>query len=102
MLILMSNDIGGTDIKLYQVDIRFPRRNYTNDSAKVTNLIAMLGCDWIAPQAAYEHSDMFPDPDAAFKEAKEWHDQLEKQQSMRLMSQEDDLDIPDESEDDTV
>lgn len=107
MLILMSNDIGGTNIKLYQVDIRFPRRNYTNDSAKVTNLIAMLGCDWIAPQAAYEHSDMFPDPDAAFKEAKEWHDSLEEKQSMQLMRQMntedgDGSDIPDESEDDTV
>lgn len=87
MLILMSNTIGGTNILLPQVDIRFPRRNYTNDSAKVTSLISMLTCDWIPPQIAYEHSDMFPDPDAAFQQAKEWHDQLEAKQTMSLMTQ---------------
>lgn len=87
MLILMSNTIGGTNLLLTQVDIRFPRRNYTNDSAKVTNLISMLACDWIAPQQAFEHSDMFPDPDAAYKEAKAWHDQLEAKQTMSLMTQ---------------
>ena len=101
MLIMLSNDIGGTNLTLGQVDIRFPRRNYTNDSAKVTNLIAMLGCDWIPPQAAYEHSDMFPDPDAAFKEAKKWHDELEQKQTMSLMTQnteEDEEDIPEDEE----
>lgn len=87
MLILMANTIGGTNILLPQVDIRFPRRNYTNDSAKVSNFVTMLGNDWIPPQIAYEHSDMFPDPDAAFKQAKEWHEQLEAKQTMSLMTQ---------------
>ena len=101
MLIYVANTIGGTNILLPQVDIRFPRRNYTNDSAKVSNFVTMLGNDWIPPQIAYEHSDMFPDPDAAFKQAKEWHEQLEAKQTMSLMTQntEDDTeDIPEDEE----
>lgn len=98
MIILISNTIGGTNIMLPQVGIRFPRRNYTNDSAKVTNLVTMLANDWIAPQQAFEHSDMFPDPDAAFLEAKKWHDELEAKQAQSLMTTDNGSDIPDDSE----
>lgn len=98
MIILISNTIGGTNIMLPQVGIRFPRRNYTNDSAKVTNLVTMLSNDWIAPQQAFEHSDMFPDPDAAFLEAKKWHDENEAKQAQSLMNTDNGSDIPDDSE----
>ena len=98
MIILISNTIGGTNIMLPQVGIRFPRRNYTNDSAKVTNLVTMLANDWIAPQQAFEHSDMFPDPDAAFLEAKKWHDENEAKQAQSLMTTDNGSDIPDDSE----
>lgn len=98
MIILISNTIGGTNIMLPQVGIRFPRRNYTNDSAKVTNLVTMLANDWIAPQQAFEHSDMFPDPDAAFLEAKKWHDENEAKQAQSLMTTDNGSDIPDNSE----
>ncbi len=101
ILLFIANTMGGTNLGLNQVDIRFPRRNYTNDSAKVTNLVTMLSNDWIAPQAAYEHSDMFPDPDAAFAEAKAWHDSQEKKNAQSLMevpTEEDD--IPDEDNSD--
>lgn len=98
LILLIANTIGGTNIGLNQVNIRFPRRNYTNDSAKVSNLVTMLSNDWIAPQAAYEHSDMFPDPDAAFLEAKQWHDAQEKKQSESLMRAEP---IDDNTDDDS-
>lgn len=89
LIIGISNDMGNTNIGLSQVDIRFPRRNYTNDSAKVTNLVTMLSNDWIAPQQAFEHSDMFPDPDAAFTEAKKWHDEQEQKNAKLLMGEDD-------------
>lgn len=85
LLLMISNDVGGTNILSTQVDIRFPRRNYTNDSAKVANLVSMLSNDWIHPQQAFEHSDMFPDPDAAYLEAKAWHDSLESKAVDRAM-----------------
>lgn len=85
-LIYYANTIGGTNIELGQVDIRFPRRNYTNDSAKVNNLVTMLSNDWIAPQQAFEHSDMFPDPDSAYLEAKKWHDEQEQKKVEQAMN----------------
>lgn len=96
-LIFYSNTIGGTNIALGQVDIRFPRRNYTNDSAKVNNLVTMLSNDWIHPQQAYEHSDMFPDPDSAFMEAKKWHDEQEQKRVKKVM---DDTTITDSEDED--
>jgi len=86
LILFVSNTLGGTNVTASQVGIRFPRRNYTNDSAKVTNLVTMLSNDWIAPQQAFEHSDMFPDPDAAFLEAKAWHDSQEAKSVERAMN----------------
>ena len=53
----------------------------------------MLSNDWIAPQQAFEHSDMFPDPDAAYAEAKAWHDAQEQKQVSKL------TEVPDDAED---
>lgn len=97
-VIFYANTIGSTNLLLSQVDIRFPRRNYTNDSAKVTNLVTMLSNDWIAPQQAFEHSDMFPDPDAAFAEAKKWHDEQEAKTVSRLTETPSDADSVDNPE----
>lgn len=75
----LANDIGGTNILKSDVDIRFPRRNYTNDSANVSNLVTMLSNDWIRPEFAYEHSNMTADPHKDYLLAKEWHDNKENE-----------------------
>lgn len=75
----LANDIGGTNIIPSEVDIRFPRRNYTNDSANVSNLVTMLSNDWIRPEFAYEHSNMTADPHKDYLLAKEWHDRQENE-----------------------
>lgn len=80
LLIYICNTFGGTNLARDQVDIRFPRRNYTNDSAKVNNLVTMLSNDQIHPMDAFEHSDMFPDPDAAFARGQEWKQQQKQQE----------------------
>ena len=86
MLIHICNTDGGLNLLRDQVDIRFPRRNYTNDSAKVSNLIAMLSNDQIHPMDAFEHSDMFPDPDAAFARGQEWREQQDNKEVEMLQS----------------
>lgn len=78
---------GGLSLAHSDVDIRFPRRNYTNDSANVSNLTAMLNCDWIPPELAYEHSNMFPDPYSAYLKAKAYHDQREDEQVSQVMAE---------------
>lgn len=75
IMINICNNIGGLDVAPASVDIRFPRRNYTNDSANVNNLISMLSCDWIAPEFAYNHSQLTFDPHTDYLKAKEWHDE---------------------------
>ena len=84
LLIMICNTTGGTNLMNNQVDIRFPRRNYTNDSAKVANLVNMLSNDQIHPLDAFEHSDMFPDPDAAFTRGQQWKDEQEKKAADEL------------------
>jgi len=78
LMIILSNTLGGTNLLSTDVDIRFPRRNYTNDSANVTNLISMLSSDWITPEFAYAHSNMCADPHHEFLLAKAWHDAQEQ------------------------
>ena len=78
LMIVLSNTLGSTNIIPTDVDIRFPRRNYTNDSANVTNLISMLTSDWITPEFAYQHASMSADPHRDYLLAKAWHDSVEQ------------------------
>ena len=80
LMIVLTNALAGTDLIPADVDIRFPRRNYTNDSANVTNLISMLSSDWITPEFAYSHSNMCADPHHEFLLAKKWHEEHEDEE----------------------
>lgn len=84
LAINIANTIASVNLNPYQVDIRFPRRNYTNDSAKVSNLIAMLNCEKISPQLAFAHSDMFPDPNAAYVESMKYYEESEQKETEEL------------------
>lgn len=79
--------VGGLSLAREDVDIRFPRRNYTNDSSNVDNLIKMLSSDWIRPEFAYEHSNLTPDPHSEYLLAKAWHDAREQEEVDALVSQ---------------
>ena len=80
LMIVLTNALAGTDLIPADVDIRFPRRNYTNDSANVTNLISMLSSDWITPEFAYSHSNMCADPHHEFLLAKKWYEEHENEE----------------------
>jgi len=80
LMIVLSNTLGGTNLFPVDVDIRFPRRNYTNDSANVTNLISMLSSDWITPEFAYAHSNMCADPHHEYLLAKKWAESKEQEE----------------------
>lgn len=75
IMINICNNIGGLDISPSSVDIRFPRRNYTNDTANVSALTTLLANDWVRPEFAYEHCNMTPDPHKEYLLAKKWHDE---------------------------
>ena len=77
LLVFISNNMGGTNLLSQDIDITFPRRNYTNDSANVSNLVTMLSNDWIRPEFAYAHANLTPDPHHEYLLAKKWHDEQE-------------------------
>ena len=100
LMITLSNTLGGTNLLLTDVDVRFPRRNYTNDSANVTNLISMLSSDWITPEFAYAHSNMCADPHHEYLLAKEWHDTQEQEDVNALNNvNNDEPDVPAQRDD---
>lgn len=86
MAIDFCNTVGGLNLRHQDVDIRFPRRNYTNDSANVDNLIKLLSSDWVTPEQAFEHSSMFPDPHSEYLKALAWHDQREAETVNSLLN----------------
>ena len=83
-------DAFGLNIVPTDVDIRFPRRNYTNDSANVTNLVTMLSSDWIRPEFAYEHCNMTPDPHREYLLAKKYHEEVESREVEGVMTETED------------
>lgn len=78
MAIDFCNNVSSLNLAHRDVGIRFPRRNYTNDTANVDNLIKMLSSEWIPPEMAAEHSNLTPDPHAMWLRMKAWHDQQEQ------------------------
>lgn len=98
IMINICDNIGGLNILPSSVDIRFPRRNYTNDSANVNNLISMLSCDWITPEFAYNHSQLTFDPHTDYLRAKEWHDEQISTKANELSE----INQPLETEDDII
>jgi SPP1 family phage portal protein len=86
LLVYICNNVGGTNLVAQDIDITFPRRNYTNDSANVSNLITLLSNDWVRPEFAYEHSNLTPDPHREYLLAKKWHEEQENREVDGVMT----------------
>lgn len=65
---------------LSNIDIKFTRKNYENITAKANVLTMMLQNEKIAPRLAFINSGMFPDPEAAYQESKDYYEDLEREE----------------------
>jgi hypothetical protein len=75
--ILRDKDV--LELKVSDIRMVFPRRNYEDVQSKVQALVQMLDNPKILPLEAYSHSGLFTDPEAAYAHGMEWYeDQLEK------------------------
>lgn len=74
----IAKTIGGLDLKVAQVDVRFTRRNYENIANKSTVLTSMLNNGKIHPLLAFQHCGMFPDAELAYKMSAEYAEEQEK------------------------
>lgn len=70
------------------VEIRFPRRNYSNDSANVDNFNKLMASGWVDPSDVYDLSHLFPDAYAAFIRGKAYHDEVESAEVDEMVNQE--------------
>ena len=75
------NTLKDDNIKLQNVGIKLPRRNYENIGQKATVLTQMLGSDKIAPKLAFESCGLFNDPEVAYIMSKNYVETLAKIQN---------------------
>lgn len=72
IILRICRDLGGLELKMSAIEIRFTRRNYENITEKANVLIAMLNNPKIAPQLAFTHCGMFSDPQIAYNMSMEY------------------------------
>ena len=63
------DSVGGPSLRASDVEVKFTRKNYEGIAQKVEVLDKMLNNDKIAPRLAFLYSNLFPDPEEAYKES---------------------------------
>lgn len=96
LVLRICRDLGGLDLMLKDIDMRFTRRNYEGIQSKSQVLISMLNNPKIHPQLAFQHSGMFSDSESAYTMSMKYY---EEQQTKAIESEENALDIKDVRED---
>ena len=61
--------VGGPVLRASDVEVKFTRKNYEGITQKVEVLDKMLSNGKIAPRLAFIYSNLFPDPEEAYKES---------------------------------
>ena len=63
------DSVGGPDLVPSDIEVKFTRKNYENTYQKAQILDLMLKNPEISPRLAFIYSNMFPDPEEAYKES---------------------------------
>lgn len=103
LVLRICRDIGGLNLLMKDIDIKFTRRNYDNIQSKSQVLISMLSEPKIHPQLAFQHSGMFSDAESAYTMSMEYYEE-QQQKAQEMFSnnenQDENKQQDDESEDD--
>lgn len=83
-VIEICNTQRDTGLTLGTIDIHFTRRNYENIEAKVSTLVAALGCDKIHPKLAWEMSNAVPDVESAYQMSQDYIQQKIEEDAEKL------------------
>lgn len=75
IILRICREVKGFNLHLSNIKIMPTRKNYENTTSKATVLTTMLGSDKIAPRLAFNACGMFTDPEAAWKESKEYYEE---------------------------
>lgn len=77
------------DLKVSDINIVSPRRNYEDIQAKVQALTTLLGCKLVDPVDAYSASGLFTDPERASANGLKWYKEQMKQYDLTDVGDED-------------
>ena len=67
--------VGGPSLRASDIEVKFTRKNFEGITQKVEVLDKMLSNDKIAPRLAFVYSNLFPDPEEAYKESQTYIDE---------------------------
>lgn len=74
----ICRDLGGLNLRLKDIDMKFTRRNYENIQSKSQVLDTMLKNPKIHPQLAFQHSGMFSDSESAYTMSMKYYEEQQK------------------------
>lgn len=75
LVLRICRDLGGIDLHLRDIDMKFTRRNYEAIQSKSQVLISMLREPKIHPQLAFQHSGMFSDSESAYTMSMKYYEE---------------------------
>ena len=78
LVLRILRDTTGTNLRSFDVEPHFTRRNYENIASKSQVLISMLNNPNIHPELAFSHCGMFADPESAYLQSMEWKKENKK------------------------
>lgn len=84
LVLRICRDLGGINLFLKDIDMKFTRRNYEAIQSKSQVLISMLQEPKIHPQLAFQHSGLFTDAESAYSMSMEYY---KEQQAKQLAEQ---------------
>ena len=94
LVLRILRDTTGTSLKLSDIDTHFTRRNYENIASKSQVLVAMLNNPKIHPELAFAHCGMFPDPESAYLQSKDYYEeQMKKWEPVDVDEGDGDVDV---------
>lgn len=80
LVLRICRDLGGLELKLSDIDMKFTRRNYEAIQSKSQVLISMLKEPKIHPQLAFQHSGLFTDSESAYSMSMAYYEQTKAEQ----------------------
>lgn len=78
LVLRICRELGGVNLLLRDVDMKFTRRNYENIQTKSQVLVSMLEQPKIHPKLAFEHCGMFSDPESAYQMSDTYYKEMLK------------------------
>lgn len=84
------------DLKVSDIDIASPRRNYEDIQGKVQALVTMLGCEKIHPKDSYTASGLFTDPETACENGLSYYEEQQKRYELTDVGEEDKAEVVDD------